>query len=163
MPTIVLHGACDGVIPPTESEDAQRHFGAHYERQVIAVAGHFLSRETPDVVVQAVQTLAKKFSPRSKDETRRKQHRMEYRGVMQKFGAGLAGTATPSSKRLQNKFSAHLTALQQRVSPLHVGSTDATEVLTQGRADHPRFYKRRILVEQIVLRDHVAGRKRGAA
>jgi pimeloyl-ACP methyl ester carboxylesterase len=61
VPTIVLHGACDGVIPPTESEDAQRHFGAHYERHVIPVAGHFLSRETPDVVVQAVQTLAKQF------------------------------------------------------------------------------------------------------
>ena len=45
--TIVLHGACDGVVPPTESEDAQKHFGAHYERHVIPVAGHFLSREAP--------------------------------------------------------------------------------------------------------------------
>jgi pimeloyl-ACP methyl ester carboxylesterase len=66
VPTIVLQGACDGVIPPTESENAQRHFGAHYERQVIPVAGHFLSREAPDVVVQAVQTLAKKFGSRSR-------------------------------------------------------------------------------------------------
>ena len=58
VPTIALHGACDGVVPPTESEDAQQHFAAHYERQVIPVAGHFLSRETPDVVVQAIHTLA---------------------------------------------------------------------------------------------------------
>ena len=60
VPTIVLHGACDGVVPPTESEDARRHFGAHYERHVIPVAGHFLSREVPDVVVQAIQKLAPK-------------------------------------------------------------------------------------------------------
>jgi len=63
--TIVLHGACDGVVPPTESEDAQQHFGAHYERHVIPVAGHFLSREAPHVVVQAIHTLARQTTRRT--------------------------------------------------------------------------------------------------
>jgi pimeloyl-ACP methyl ester carboxylesterase len=57
VPTIVLHGADDGVGPPENSEHHARHFAAHYERQVVPVAGHFLSRETPDAVVQAVRDL----------------------------------------------------------------------------------------------------------
>jgi pimeloyl-ACP methyl ester carboxylesterase len=54
VPTIVLHGACDGVGPAEQSEHHARHFTARYERRVIPVAGHFLSRETPEAVVQAV-------------------------------------------------------------------------------------------------------------
>jgi pimeloyl-ACP methyl ester carboxylesterase len=57
VPTIVLHGACDGVGPAEQSERHARHFTARYERRVIPVAGHFLSRETPDAVVQAVHDL----------------------------------------------------------------------------------------------------------
>ena len=57
VPTIVLHGACDGVGPAENSEQHARHFTARYERRVIPVAGHFLSRETPDAVVQAVRDL----------------------------------------------------------------------------------------------------------
>lgn len=57
VPTIVLHGACDGVGPAEHSEDHARHFTARYERRVIPVAGHFLSRETPEAVVQAVRDL----------------------------------------------------------------------------------------------------------
>ena len=57
VPTIVLHGAAYGVGPPENSEHHARHFAAHYERHVVPVAGHFLSRETPDVVVQAVRDL----------------------------------------------------------------------------------------------------------
>jgi pimeloyl-ACP methyl ester carboxylesterase len=57
VPTIVLHGAADGVGPPENSEHQARHFAARYERHVVPVAGHFLSRETPDVVVQAVRDL----------------------------------------------------------------------------------------------------------
>jgi pimeloyl-ACP methyl ester carboxylesterase len=57
VPTIVLHGACDGVGPAELSETHARHFTARYERRVIPVAGHFLSRETPDAVVQAVREL----------------------------------------------------------------------------------------------------------
>jgi len=57
VPTIVLHGACDGVGPPEQSENHARHFTGRYERRVVPVAGHFLSRETPDAVVQAVRDL----------------------------------------------------------------------------------------------------------
>jgi pimeloyl-ACP methyl ester carboxylesterase len=57
VPTIVLHGAADGVGPPENSEHHAQHFIAHYERHVVPVAGHFLSRETPDVVVQSVRDL----------------------------------------------------------------------------------------------------------
>jgi len=57
VPTIVLHGACDGVGPAEQSEHHARHFTARYERRVVPVAGHFLSRETPEAVVQAVREL----------------------------------------------------------------------------------------------------------
>jgi len=65
VPTIVLHGACDGVVPPTESEGAHEHFGASYERHVIPVAGHFLSREAPDVVVEAIHALTRQSASRT--------------------------------------------------------------------------------------------------
>src|SRR4029077_15460968 len=42
VPTIVLHGACDGVGPAEQSEGHARHFTSRYERRVIPVAGHFL-------------------------------------------------------------------------------------------------------------------------
>ena len=58
VPTIVLHGACDGVGPAAQSETHARHFTARYARRVIPVAGHFLSRETPEAVVQAIRELA---------------------------------------------------------------------------------------------------------
>ena len=57
VPTIVLHGEADGVDPPENSERDAPHFAAHYERRVIPVAGHFLARETPEPVVQAVRDL----------------------------------------------------------------------------------------------------------
>ena len=57
VPTIVLHGAADGVGPPENSEHQARHFAAHYERHVVPVAGHFLSRETPDAVAPAIREL----------------------------------------------------------------------------------------------------------
>jgi pimeloyl-ACP methyl ester carboxylesterase len=57
VPTIVLHGACDGVDPPEGSEGAARFFSGPYQRRVIPVAGHFLPRETPNAVVEAVLEL----------------------------------------------------------------------------------------------------------
>jgi pimeloyl-ACP methyl ester carboxylesterase len=57
VPTIVLHGAADGVGPAENSEHHARHFTARYERHVVPVAGHFLSRETPEPVVRAVRDL----------------------------------------------------------------------------------------------------------
>jgi pimeloyl-ACP methyl ester carboxylesterase len=57
VPSIVLHGEADGVTPPEMSEHAARHFTARYERRLVPLAGHFLSRETPQPVVQAAQDL----------------------------------------------------------------------------------------------------------
>ena len=57
-PTVVLHGECDGVGPPEQSADAARHFSGPYERKVVPVAGHFLSREAPQAVVDALLALA---------------------------------------------------------------------------------------------------------
>jgi pimeloyl-ACP methyl ester carboxylesterase len=53
-PTIVLHGACDGITPPEQSANHGRYFSGRYERRVIPIAGHFLSREAPDAVIEAV-------------------------------------------------------------------------------------------------------------
>jgi pimeloyl-ACP methyl ester carboxylesterase len=44
--------------PPSRPTHAS-HFTARYERRVIPVAGHFLSREAPDAVVQAVRDLGR--------------------------------------------------------------------------------------------------------
>ena len=57
VPTIVLHGAADGVGPAAQTEGHARHFTNRYERRVIPVAGHFLPHETPEAVVQAVRDL----------------------------------------------------------------------------------------------------------
>jgi pimeloyl-ACP methyl ester carboxylesterase len=56
-PTIVLHGAEDGVYPPQESAQAHAHFTGSYERRVVPVAGHFLPREAPEEVVSALLRL----------------------------------------------------------------------------------------------------------
>ena len=58
-PTIVLHGEADGVGPVEGSADHARHFTGRYERRVVPLAGHFLSRENPETVVQAVRDLQK--------------------------------------------------------------------------------------------------------
>ena len=57
VPTIVLHGEADGVSPPQSSEGHDRHFTGPYQRSVVPVAGHFLPREAPEAVVQAVRQL----------------------------------------------------------------------------------------------------------
>jgi len=54
VPTIVLHGACDGVDLEHFSRDAHQHFTGPYRRRVIPLAGHFLPREAPEAVVQAI-------------------------------------------------------------------------------------------------------------
>ena len=56
IPTIVLHGACDGVGPAQQSEGHARHFTGRYERRVVPRAGHFLARESPEAVVQAIMS-----------------------------------------------------------------------------------------------------------
>ena len=47
VPAIVLHGAADGVSPVEQSARHAVHFAGQYDRRVVPVAGHFLSRETP--------------------------------------------------------------------------------------------------------------------
>jgi pimeloyl-ACP methyl ester carboxylesterase len=55
--TISLHGECDGVSPPEDADRHARHFAGPYQRRVIPVAGHFLPREAPEVVVRAISEL----------------------------------------------------------------------------------------------------------
>ncbi|MGE0717616.1 MAG: alpha/beta fold hydrolase [Alphaproteobacteria bacterium] len=58
VPTVVLHGACDGVSPPEDSAGHARFFTGPYVRRVVPVAGHFLPREAPETVVAALAELA---------------------------------------------------------------------------------------------------------
>lgn len=58
-PTVVLHGAEDGVDPPENSEGCARHFAGPFRRQVVAGAGHFLPREAPQPWVAALHELAR--------------------------------------------------------------------------------------------------------
>ena len=57
VPTIVLHGACDGISLPESSEGHARFFTGPYQRRVVPVAGHFLPQEAPAAVIQAVSEL----------------------------------------------------------------------------------------------------------
>ena len=54
VPTIVLHGACDGVSLPQSSEAHARFFTGSYQRRVIPVAGHFLPQEAPAALIEAL-------------------------------------------------------------------------------------------------------------
>jgi pimeloyl-ACP methyl ester carboxylesterase len=57
-PTVVLHGEADGVGPPYQSENSAERFARLRYRRLVPVAGHFLSREAPREVIDAVRTLA---------------------------------------------------------------------------------------------------------
>jgi pimeloyl-ACP methyl ester carboxylesterase len=59
VPTIVLHGACDGVSLPQSSEGHRHFFTGPYQRRVVPVAGHFLPQEAPVTVVEALSELRK--------------------------------------------------------------------------------------------------------
>jgi pimeloyl-ACP methyl ester carboxylesterase len=62
VPTIVLHGADDGVGPVKGSENHGRHFTGSYERRVIAGAGHNVPQEKPQEFADAVLQLCKAAS-----------------------------------------------------------------------------------------------------
>jgi pimeloyl-ACP methyl ester carboxylesterase len=62
VPTVVLHGASDGVDPPAGSENAATHFDGPYRRSVVPVAGHFLPWEAPEPVAAAILSLAAETS-----------------------------------------------------------------------------------------------------
>jgi pimeloyl-ACP methyl ester carboxylesterase len=57
VPTVVLDGAADGVGPPTVEDRHAAMFTGPYRRVLVPGAGHFLPREAPQAVVDAVQSL----------------------------------------------------------------------------------------------------------
>ena len=57
VPTVVLHGADDGVTLPTTSEGQEAQFTSHYERQVLPGVGHGVPQEAPGEVIRAIQSL----------------------------------------------------------------------------------------------------------
>jgi pimeloyl-ACP methyl ester carboxylesterase len=63
VPTVALHGASDGVHPPDETESHARFFSGPYTRRVVPVAGHFLPREAPEALAQAIRELAPAANP----------------------------------------------------------------------------------------------------
>ena len=50
--------ALAGSLALAQSAGAARNFGRRYERRVVPVAGHFLPREAPQSIVQALLLLA---------------------------------------------------------------------------------------------------------
>jgi len=57
VPTIVLHGAADGVGPPSSNDRDANQFTGPYLRRIIPVAGHFLPNEAPGALVEAMTDL----------------------------------------------------------------------------------------------------------
>ena len=57
IPTIVIHGAVDGVNPPQNSEGHQKHFTGHYQRQLFENVGHNPPQEAPRAFAEAVLNL----------------------------------------------------------------------------------------------------------
>ena len=60
VPTIVLHGEHNHVIPREASERHARFFTAHYTRRVVPVIGHNVPAEAPDVMSHAVLELIRR-------------------------------------------------------------------------------------------------------
>jgi pimeloyl-ACP methyl ester carboxylesterase len=57
VPTVVLHGAEDTVGPPGRAETELAQFPAGTARHVVASVGHFMPREKPAAVVDALRSL----------------------------------------------------------------------------------------------------------
>ena len=57
VPSVILHGRDDGVDAPWHSERHPSRFPAGTERRVVPAAGHFLPREQPGAVVEALLSL----------------------------------------------------------------------------------------------------------
>jgi len=62
VPTIVLHGADDGVGPVKGSENHGQYFTAHYERRVIPGVGHNVPQEAPQEFADAALQLCRTAS-----------------------------------------------------------------------------------------------------
>ena len=54
VPTLLLHGAVDGVNHPDTSLGKEAFFKGVYERKLLAAAGHFPQREAPNEVLAAL-------------------------------------------------------------------------------------------------------------
>jgi pimeloyl-ACP methyl ester carboxylesterase len=57
VPTVILHGADDGVAPAADTASHGRFFTDLRRRTVVPVAGHFLPEEAPEAVVDALLEL----------------------------------------------------------------------------------------------------------
>ena len=57
VPTIALDGEADGVHPPMPIDPDREKFTGRYERRLIPEAGHFLPREAPRAMVDALLEL----------------------------------------------------------------------------------------------------------
>ena len=60
VPTIVIHGAVDGVNPHQKSEGHQRFFTGPYERRLFDGVGHNPPQEAPEAFAQAILDLCKR-------------------------------------------------------------------------------------------------------
>ncbi len=60
VPTTVLMGADDGATLPETSAGKEKRFTAAYDRRVLPGVGHFVQRERPEAVVEAVLERAKR-------------------------------------------------------------------------------------------------------
>ena len=54
VPTLMLHGAVDGVSLPNTSANKEKFFNGRYERQLLPGVGHFPQREAPQKVAEAI-------------------------------------------------------------------------------------------------------------
>ncbi len=54
MPTLLIHGAEDGVSLLPDAEKAAGYFTGHYAQHVIEGVGHFPQREAPDAVANTI-------------------------------------------------------------------------------------------------------------
>jgi pimeloyl-ACP methyl ester carboxylesterase len=54
VPTILLHGELDGASLVTSSEGKEQYFSGPYERRVLADVGHYMPREAPSAIVDAI-------------------------------------------------------------------------------------------------------------
>jgi pimeloyl-ACP methyl ester carboxylesterase len=62
VPTIVLHGADDGVTPCHLSEAHEKYFTAQYERRVLESVGHNPPQEAPQAFAEAILRLCEGVS-----------------------------------------------------------------------------------------------------